>query len=213
MTQNIARLDEIMGLAPVIPVLTLEHPAQAAALARALVAGGLPVLEITLRTPAALACLKACKSVEGSIVGAGTVLDIDQMNAAIAVGAEFLVSPGSPPKLIEAALDAPVPLLPGIATATEAMALMEHGYRRMKFFPAAPAGGPAYIRALAAPLPLVRFCPTGNITLETAPSYLGLPNVACIGGSWVAPSDALASGDWGRVEALARAAAALPRRP
>ncbi|MCW1841024.1 bifunctional 4-hydroxy-2-oxoglutarate aldolase/2-dehydro-3-deoxy-phosphogluconate aldolase [Prosthecomicrobium hirschii] len=212
MTQDIDRLDAIVAMAPVIPVLLFDDPESAVAIGRALVRGGLPVLEITLRTPAALDCLTACKAIEGAVVGAGTVLDIDQLTAAVACGAEFLVSPGASPKLIHAAEGSPVPLLPGVATAGEAMTLAEHGYRRMKFFPAEPAGGAEYLKALASPLPHLRFCPTGGITLEKAPKYLALPNVMCVGGSWVVPADAVKARDWARIETLAREAAALARR-
>ncbi|TPQ51750.1 keto-deoxy-phosphogluconate aldolase [Prosthecomicrobium hirschii] len=212
MTQDIDRLDAIVAMAPVIPVLLFDDPESAVEIGRALVRGGLPVLEITLRTPAALDCLTACKAIEGAVVGAGTVLDIDQLTAAVACGAEFLVSPGASPKLIHAAEGSPVPLLPGVATAGEAMTLAEHGYRRMKFFPAEPAGGAEYLKALASPLPHLRFCPTGGITLEKAPKYLALPNVMCVGGSWVVPADAVKARDWARIETLAREAAALARR-
>jgi 2-dehydro-3-deoxyphosphogluconate aldolase / (4S)-4-hydroxy-2-oxoglutarate aldolase len=211
MSQNVERIDYILGRAPVVPVLILDDPAVAVALGRALVAGGLPVLEVTLRTPAALECMKAMTAIEGAIVGAGTVLDEAQLQAAVDGGAQFLVSPGASPKLVAAASRSDVPLLPGIATAGEAMTMMEHGYRRLKFFPAEPAGGAEYVKALASPLQAVKFCPTGGISLAKAPSYLALPNVICVGGSWVAPGDAIKAGDWGRIEALAREAAALPR--
>jgi 2-dehydro-3-deoxyphosphogluconate aldolase/(4S)-4-hydroxy-2-oxoglutarate aldolase len=211
MSQNIARIDHILQLAPVVPVLILDDPAVAVALGRALVAGGLPVLEVTLRTPAALECMKAMTAIPGAVVGAGTVLDEDQMRAAIDGGAQFLVSPGGSPKLIDAVSRTDVPLLPGIATAGEAMTLMEHGYRRLKFFPAEPAGGAEYVKALASPLQALKFCPTGGISLAKAPAYLALPNVICVGGSWVAPADAIKAGDWARIETLAREAAGLKR--
>ena len=211
MTQNIDRIDYILQRAPVVPVLILDDPASAVALGRALVAGGLPVLEVTLRTPAALACMTAMASIPGAIVGAGTVLDEDQLRAAINGGAQFLVSPGGSPKLLDAAARSSVPLLPGIATAGEAMTLMERGYRRLKFFPAEQAGGADYVKALASPLQALKFCPTGGITLAKAPAYLQLPNVICVGGSWVAPADAIKVGDWARIETLAREAAGLAR--
>ena len=211
MTQNIDRIDHILKLAPVVPVLILDDPSIAVALGRALVAGGLPVLEVTLRTPAALECMKAMTAVPGAVVGAGTVLDEAQLRAAVDGGAQFLVSPGGSPNLLDAADRSDVPLLPGIATAGEAMTLMERGYRRLKFFPAEQAGGADYVKALASPLQGLKFCPTGGITLEKAPAYLKLPNVVCVGGSWVAPSDAIKSGDWSRIEALAREAAGLAR--
>jgi len=212
MTQDIDRLDAIVAMAPVIPVLLFDDPESAVEIGRALVRGGLPVLEITLRTPAALDCLTACKAIEGAVVGAGTVLDIDQLTAAVACGAEFLVTPGASPKLIHAAEGSPVPLLPGVATADEAMTLAEEGFTILKFFPAEPAGGAEYLKALASPLPHLRFCPTGGITLEKAPKYLALPNVMCVGGSWVVPADAVKARDWARIETLAREAAALARR-
>ena len=211
MTQNIAKLDHILQLAPVVPVLILDDPSEAVSLGRALVAGGLPVLEVTLRTPAALECMKAMTSIPGAVVGAGTVLDEDQLKAAVDGGAQFLVSPGGAPKLLDAAARTDVSLLPGIATAGEAMSMMERGYRRLKFFPAEPAGGAEYVKALASPLQALKFCPTGGISLAKAPAYLKLPNVICVGGSWVAPSDAIKAGDWARIETLAREAAALPR--
>jgi 2-dehydro-3-deoxyphosphogluconate aldolase/(4S)-4-hydroxy-2-oxoglutarate aldolase len=211
MSQNIARLDAIVDLAPVIPVLILDDPETAISIGRALVAGGLPALEITLRTANALDCIAALKSIDGAIVGAGTILDPDQLTGAVAAGAEFLVSPGASPKLIHSAAGSPAPLLPGVATASEAMTLMELGYRRMKFFPAEQAGGADYLKALSSPLPQVRFCPTGGITLEKAPKYLKLPNVMCVGGSWVVPADAVKARDWARIETLAREAAQLAR--
>jgi 2-dehydro-3-deoxyphosphogluconate aldolase/(4S)-4-hydroxy-2-oxoglutarate aldolase len=211
MTQNIERIDHILQLAPVVPVLILDDPAVAVALGKALVAGGLPVLEVTLRTPAALECMKAMTSIPGAVVGAGTVLDEEQLKAAVDGGAQFLVSPGGSPKLLEAAAKSAIPLLPGIATAGEAMTLMEWGYRRLKFFPAEQAGGADYVKALASPLQALKFCPTGGITLAKAPSYLQLPNVICVGGSWVAPADAIKAGDWARIETLAREAAGLKR--
>jgi 2-dehydro-3-deoxyphosphogluconate aldolase/(4S)-4-hydroxy-2-oxoglutarate aldolase len=211
MSQNIDRLDAIVDLAPVIPVLILDDPETAVSIGRALVAGGLPALEVTLRTPAALDCIAALKAIEGAVVGAGTILDPDQLTAAVAAGAEFLVSPGASPKLIHAAAGSPAPLLPGTANPSDVMALLEQGYRRMKFFPAEQAGGADYLKALASPFQQVKFCPTGGITLEKAPAYLKLPNVICVGGSWVVPADAVKARDWARIETLARQAAALPR--
>jgi 2-dehydro-3-deoxyphosphogluconate aldolase/(4S)-4-hydroxy-2-oxoglutarate aldolase len=195
---------------PVIPVLTVEGSASAVPLARALVAGGLRVLEITLRTPASLQALKAIAGeVEHAVVGAGTVLTPAQYEAAARAGARFVVSPGATPALLDAAASSAAPFLPGAATASEAMALLERGHTFLKFFPAEPAGGIAYLKALAAPLPEARFCPTGGIDAESAVLYLDLPNVPCVGGSWVAPGAAVAAGDWPRITALARAAAAL----
>ena len=201
---------EILTAAPVIPVLVVENTDSALPMARALVAGGLPVLEVTLRTPAALEVLRAmAREVEGAIVGAGTVLEPLQLAAVGDAGAKFAVSPGASPRLLDAADDSPVALLPGAATASEAMSLAERGYGCQKFFPAEAAGGLAYLKSLASPLPGISFCPTGGITPASAPAYLNLPNVLCVGGSWVAPADAVAAGDWDRIEALAREAAAL----
>jgi 2-dehydro-3-deoxyphosphogluconate aldolase/(4S)-4-hydroxy-2-oxoglutarate aldolase len=205
-------LRRILSAAPVVPVLTIEDRAQAVPLARALVAGGLTALEITLRTPAGLDCIRAIAAeVDGADVGAGTVLDAGQLAEAVRAGAKFLVSPGATPGLIEAAANCGVPYLPGVATAGEAMTLAERGYAYLKFFPAEPAGGLPYLKSLAAPLPGIRFCPTGGIGAGNAAAYLALPNVVCVGGSWVAPAEALAAGDWPRVTALAKAAVTLKR--
>ncbi|RAP41406.1 keto-deoxy-phosphogluconate aldolase [Rhodovulum viride] len=197
--------------ASVIPVLVIEDAALARPLAEALVAGGLPVLEVTLRTPAALDAIREMAGVEGGVVGAGTLLTPADVEAATAAGARFGVSPGSTPALLDAARAGDLPLLPGAATASEAMALLEKGYSVQKFFPAETAGGAAALKALASPLPQIRFCPTGGVSLANAASYLGLPNVLCVGGSWVAPKDKVAAGDWDAIVALAREAAALPR--
>lgn len=202
----------IAARAPVIPVLTIERLADAVPLARALVAGGLPVLEVTFRTEAALDALAAIvHGVPGAIVGAGTVRDEAQLQKAIAAGARFAVSPGCTTALARSAAEAAVPFLPGVQTVSEAMALAEQGVRLLKLFPADSAGGVAWLKAVAAPLADLRFCPTGGIGIETAPAYLALSNVACVGGSWVAPRDAVAAGDWPRIERLAAAAAALTR--
>jgi 2-dehydro-3-deoxyphosphogluconate aldolase/(4S)-4-hydroxy-2-oxoglutarate aldolase len=202
----------IAALAPVIPVLTVERVADAVPLARALVKGGLPVLEITFRTGAALEALAAItRELPEAVVGAGTVLDQAQLRQAIDAGARFGVSPGCTPALAAAAKAAGLPFLPGVQTVSEAMALSEQGFRLLKFFPADSAGGPAWLKAVSAPLAGLRFCPTGGVGMETAPGYLALPNVACVGGSWVAPRDAVAAGDWLRIERLAAAAAALKR--
>ncbi len=198
-------------LAPVIPVLVINDPAHAEPLARALVAGGLPVLEVTLRTPCALAAITAMVGVPGARVGAGTVLTAHDVAQARAAGATFAVAPGATPALMSACTRQGLPLLPGAATATEVMTLLEHGYRTMKFFPAGPAGGPAMLKALHGPLPQVTFCPTGGISVANAADYLALPNVACVGGSWVSPASLIEAGDWDGITALARAAAALPR--
>jgi 2-dehydro-3-deoxyphosphogluconate aldolase/(4S)-4-hydroxy-2-oxoglutarate aldolase len=209
MDRNTA-LEPVLTAAPVVPVLTIDDPKAAVPLARALVKGGLPAIEITLRTSAALDAVRAVAAeVEGAFAGVGTVLDSAQLIQAEAAGATFAVSPGASPGLLDAAADSPVPLLPGAATVSEAMVLMERGYEILKFFPAAPAGGVAYLTALAAPLPGARFCPTGGVSLQNAPDYLKLDNVICVGGSWIAPHDAIASSDWQRIEELARQAAGL----
>lgn len=203
----------ILTTAPVIPVIVIDDVAAAIPMATALVAGGLPVLEVTLRTRSALEAMRVMAAeVEGAIVGAGTVLTPQQLSAVETAGAKFVVSPGASPKLLDAADDCSVPLLPGAATAGEAMVLLERGYRCQKFFPAEPAGGRHYLKALSSPLPDIEFCPTGGITAATAEAYLALPNVLCVGGSWVTPGDAVASGDWARVEALAREASKLGPR-
>jgi 2-dehydro-3-deoxyphosphogluconate aldolase/(4S)-4-hydroxy-2-oxoglutarate aldolase len=195
---------------PVIPVLVIDDAATAVPLAQALVAGGLGILEITLRTPAALEVIRAIASgVEEAVVGAGTVLTPAQYRDAERAGARFVVSPGATDAVLSAARASTVPLLPAAATATEVMRLLEQGYRFLKFFPAEPAGGPAYLKALASPLPAARFCPTGGIDAARAPEYLKLSNVVCVGGSWVAPNTAVAAGDWQQITRLARAAAAL----
>ncbi|WP_100499302.1 bifunctional 4-hydroxy-2-oxoglutarate aldolase/2-dehydro-3-deoxy-phosphogluconate aldolase [Geodermatophilus chilensis] len=200
----------VVDLAPVIPVVVLDDPAIAVALARALVAGGLPAIEVTLRTPTALAAIeRIAAEVPDAVVGAGTVLSPAQADAAVRAGAAFLVSPGTTPRLLDAMADSGVPYLPGAATASEVMALAERGIAEVKFFPAQAAGGVPYVKSLSGPLPDVRFCPTGGIDAATAPSYLALPNVACVGGSWLTPADAIAAGAWDRVEALAREASGL----
>ncbi|MCU0911654.1 MAG: bifunctional 4-hydroxy-2-oxoglutarate aldolase/2-dehydro-3-deoxy-phosphogluconate aldolase [Rhodobacteraceae bacterium] len=205
------RTAEICALAPVVPVLVIDDAARARDLARALVAGGLPALEVTLRTPAALEAIAAMAEVEGGVVGAGTLLTPADVKAAKAAGARFGVSPGATDRLLAACEDEGLPLLPGAATASEAMALLERGYTTAKFFPAEQAGGVPALKALGAPIPQLRFCPTGGVSLKSAPDYLALPNVLCVGGSWVAPKAMVEAGDWAGIEALAREAAALPR--
>lgn len=202
---------EICGLAPVIPVLVLDDAGRAEGLAKALVAGGLPALEVTLRTPAALDAIREMSNVEGGVVGAGTLLTPEDVKAAKEAGAQFGVSPGATDRLLAACEDLDLPLLPGVATATEAMALLERGYTVQKFFPAEANGGAPALKAIGAPIPQVRFCPTGGVSLKNAPDYLSLSNTLCVGGSWVAPKDAIDAQDWDRIEALAREAAALPR--
>jgi 2-dehydro-3-deoxyphosphogluconate aldolase/(4S)-4-hydroxy-2-oxoglutarate aldolase len=206
--------DSVLDLAPVIPVVVMHHLATAVPLARALVAGGLPAIEVTLRTPDALSAIaQIADQVPDAVVGAGTVLSPADVTASVAAGARFLVSPGSTPLLLdamdEAAANSGVASLPGAATASEVLALLERGRREVKFFPAADAGGSSYLKSLGGPLHAVRFCPTGGIDRTTAPAYLALPNVACVGGSWVTPKDAVAAGDWARIEQLAREAAGL----
>lgn len=198
-------------LAPVVPVIVVEDLAHAAPLARALVAGGLPVLEVTLRTPCALDAIRAMADVAGGVVGAGTLLTPADVKAAKAAGAMFGVSPGATPRLLDACAEYELPLLPGAATASEIMALLELGYTVQKFFPAEQAGGAAYLKSIGAPIPQVSFCPTGGIGLHNAADYLSLKNILCVGGSWVAPKDKLAKGDWAGIEAVAREAAGLRR--
>lgn len=205
------RMREVCALAPVIPVIVIDDAAHAEPLARALVAGGLPVLEVTLRTPAAFAAIEAMARVPGAIVGAGTVLSATDVRRAQDAGATFAVSPGLTDALAAACGDAGMPLLPGAATASEAMRAAESGFDMLKFFPAGPAGGPDYLRALGGPLPGISFCPTGGVSAQNAADYLALPNVVCVGGSWVAPAAMMRAGDWTGIQALARAAAELGR--
>jgi 2-dehydro-3-deoxyphosphogluconate aldolase/(4S)-4-hydroxy-2-oxoglutarate aldolase len=202
-------LEKILGLAPVIPVLIIDDISQAVPLGRALVAGGLPVLEVTLRTPVALQCIeRMAGEIEGAVVGAGTVLTPALRVACADVGAQFCVSPG----LIEGETEeGPAPLLPGIATASELMAGLSAGFRFFKLFPANVAGGIDALKAFASPFQQARFCPTGGVSAGNAADYLALPNVVCVGGSWVAPADAVKAGDWDRITALAREARALAR--
>jgi 2-dehydro-3-deoxyphosphogluconate aldolase/(4S)-4-hydroxy-2-oxoglutarate aldolase len=206
-TQNLL---SILKLQPVVPVLIVEDAASAVPLARALVAGGLKAIEITLRTPAALDAVKAVAAeVEGAHVGAGTILNARDYEAAVKAGSTFIVSPGVAPGVLSAAKDSSVPLLPGAATASEVMTLREAGYEVLKFFPAEQAGGAAYLKALSSPLAGTVFCPTGGISLKNAHDYLSLPNVVCVGGSWVAPKDLVSAGDWAGITKLASEAAAL----
>ncbi|WP_327595241.1 bifunctional 4-hydroxy-2-oxoglutarate aldolase/2-dehydro-3-deoxy-phosphogluconate aldolase [Streptomyces chartreusis] len=203
-------MTSVLDLAPVVPVVVIDDPSDAVPLARALVAGGLPAIEVTLRTPAALEAIGAvADAVPDAVVGAGTVITPEQVTLAVTAGARFLVSPGWTDLLLEAMRASGVPYLPGVSTTSEVVALLERGVREMKFFPAESAGGTAYLKSLNGPLPQARFCPTGGIGPATAPDYLALPNVGCVGGSWMLPADAVAARDWGRVEALAREAAGL----
>jgi 2-dehydro-3-deoxyphosphogluconate aldolase/(4S)-4-hydroxy-2-oxoglutarate aldolase len=202
----------ILAGTPVIPVLTIERVADAVPLARALAAGGLAVIEVTLRTGAALdAVQKIVDEVPASVVGVGTVTRPSDIAAAVHAGAKFLVSPGTTAALGAALAEAPVPALPGAATVSEAMALADRGFAVLKFFPAGPSGGIGWLKAVAAPLPGLKFCPTGGIDAGNAAAYLALPNVIAVGGSWPAPREALAAGDFARITALAREAAALRR--
>jgi len=196
--------------APVIPVVTIERAEHAVPLARALLAGGLNVVEITLRTPAALDAVRAIVAeVSGIVVGVGTVIRPIDVTHAVDAGADFLISPGTPAGLVQALADAPVPVLPGCATASEAMTLAAFGFPVLKFFPAEPSGGARWLKAVAEPLPEIRFCPTGGINGDNAASYLALRNVLAVGGSWVAPAEAIAAGDFAGITARARIAAAL----
>lgn len=200
---------EVCSLAPIVPVLVVKDASKARSLAEALVAGGLPALEVTLRTPSALEAIKAMSEVPGGVVGAGTLVTPADVKAAKAAGAKFGVSPGATDKLLQACEDEGLPLLAGAVTASEVMALLERGYDLMKFFPAETSGGAPAIKALGGPLPQATFCPTGGVSPSNAMDYLGLPNVICAGGSWVAPADKVAAGDWAGIEALAREASQI----
>ncbi|WP_128773503.1 bifunctional 4-hydroxy-2-oxoglutarate aldolase/2-dehydro-3-deoxy-phosphogluconate aldolase [Actinomyces oricola] len=203
-------VDAVMSAAPVIPVIVVKEVAQAVPLARALVAGGITSLEVTLRTPAGLDAIRAIAAeVEGATVGAGTVTTEQEVRACAEAGATFLVSPGTTPRLLDAMMDSGLDALPGVATPSELMGLLERGLEHAKLFPASVVGGVAMLHALAGPFPGVRFCPTGGVNAANAREFLALPNVACVGGSWLTPADAVARGDWGRIETLARQAAAL----
>jgi 2-dehydro-3-deoxyphosphogluconate aldolase/(4S)-4-hydroxy-2-oxoglutarate aldolase len=204
-----AKALEICKLAPVIPVLVIEDAALARPLAEALVAGGLPALEVTLRTPAALDAIREMAKVEGGMVGAGTLLTPEDVRNAKDAGARFGVSPGVTDRLLDACEAEDLPLLPGAATSTEVMALLERGYTVQKFFPAEAIGGAPALKSIGAPLPQITFCPTGGVNLRNAGDYLGLGNCICVGGSWVAPKDAVNAGDWDTIRALATEAAAL----
>lgn len=200
----------LLGGVPVIPVLTIERLRDAVPLARALAAGGLTVIEVTLRTDVALDAMRAIVSeLPDVVVGAGTVVRHADIEAAIAAGARYLVSPGTPERLADALARVPIPVIPGCATVSEAMALAARGFEVLKFFPAEASGGVAWLRSVAGPLSALRFCPTGGIDMKNAAAYLALPNVVSIGGSWVAPKDAVASGDFEKITTLARATSAL----
>lgn len=200
---------EIMRSASVIPVIAIDDPDHAVPLARALVAGGIRVLEVTLRTEHGLGAIRAMSEVEGAIVGVGTLTSPEEFAASRDAGAVFGVSPGLTPALIAAAKSSGLALLPGVMTPSEVMAAREAGFKQLKLFPAVPAGGVGMLNAIGGPLPDVTFCPTGGISIDTAPAFLACKNVACVGGSWLTPKDAIQAGDWGRITELARAAAAL----
>ena len=200
---------QVCELAPVVPVLVIDDASRAEGLAKALIAGGLPALEVTLRTPAALEAIAEMAKVAGGVVGAGTLLTAEDVEAAKLAGAVFGVSPGATDRLLDACEANDLPLLPGAATSTEVMRLLERGYTMQKFFPAEANGGAKALKAIGAPLPQVKFCPTGGIMLENAHDYLSLSNTICVGGSWVAPSGLVRAGDWAAITALAAEAAML----
>lgn len=204
-----AKALQVCRLAPVVPVLVIEDLAHAKPLAEALVAGGLPALEVTLRTPHALDAIRAMAEVPGGVVGAGTLLTPADVKAARAAGATFGVSPGATDRLIAACEDEGLPLLPGAVTASEIMALLERGYTVQKFFPAEQSGGAAFLKSIGSPIPQVSFCPTGGIGPQNAADYLALKNILCVGGSWVAPKEAMARGDWAGITRLAAGARGL----
>ena len=205
------RAREICSLAPIVPVLVVESADIARPLAEALVAGGLPALEVTLRTPAALEVIAEMSKVKGGVVGAGTLVTPDDVRAAKEAGATFGVSPGATDALIDACEACDLPLLAGAATATEAMRLLARGYDMLKFFPAEASGGAPALKAIGGPLPQISFCPTGGVSPDNAQSYLSLSNVVCAGGSWVAPANLVAQHDWAGIENLAKAASTLGR--
>lgn len=204
--------EDVLKLSPVMPVVVLDDAGLAEPLARVLLASGVSTIEITLRTPAALGAIRAiADAAPEMVVGAGTVLSEDDLKAAADAGARYALSPGATPKLMKAAHKGSIPFIPGVATSSEIMRGMERGYTCFKFFPAEQAGGAAALKSIGAPLPSVRFCPTGSITLDKAPSYLALPNVLCVGGSWMTPAEKLKAHDWAGIETLAKQAAALRR--
>ena len=208
-SEQSARALEVCRLAPVVPVLVIDDLAHAKPLAQALVAGGLPALEVTLRTPCALDAIRAMAEVPGGVVGAGTLLTRADVKAAKAAGATFGVSPGATDALLDACAEFDLPLLPGAVTASEVMRLLEKGYTVQKFFPAEQSGGAAFLKSIGSPIPQVSFCPTGGISLKNAHDYLSLKNILCVGGSWVAPKEAMATGDWAAITKLAAEARAL----
>lgn len=200
----------VLNVSPVIPVVTIDNPSHAVPLARALVEGGIGIIELTLRTESALESLRLiADEVPDILVGAGTILTPAQADASVASGAAFLVSPGVTVALLDHMLSLDIPVLPGVATVGEVMAVLERGLNAMKFFPAGPAGGPSYLAAIGAPIPQVQFCPTGGVSLSSAPEYLALPNVSCVGGSWLTPRSLVEAEDWSGIARLAREASAL----
>jgi 2-dehydro-3-deoxyphosphogluconate aldolase / (4S)-4-hydroxy-2-oxoglutarate aldolase len=202
--------DSLLNRVPVIPVVVVDDLEHAVPIARALVAGGLPVIELTLRTTVALDAIeRIANEVPEIYLGAGTVVDPGQAKQAASAGAQFLVSPGSTRTILHAMTDTGLPHLPGVATVSEIMAALEAGYTELKFFPAEPAGGAPYLKSVSSPIPNARFCPTGGISTGNAPQYLALPNVGCVGGSWITPADVVAAGDWARVSELAAEAVSL----
>jgi 2-dehydro-3-deoxyphosphogluconate aldolase / (4S)-4-hydroxy-2-oxoglutarate aldolase len=212
MTQKTQALMEILQRQPVMPVVAVSSEREGVELARALAAGGLGAIEVTLRTPAALGAIRAIRAeVPEAICGAGTILSPRQFDEAVEAGAQFIVSPGTTHEVLDAAKTSDVPLLPGAATPSELMAMIEEGYEVLKFFPAEQLGGVPYLKALAPVFQGIRFCPTGGVSTANVRDYLALPNVVCVGGSWVAPKEAVAAGDWTRITDLAREAAALAR--
>ncbi len=212
MERRQTELDAILKVGPVVAVVTIDSADDAVPMARALLAGGVRAIEITLRTRAAIDAIRAvAENVPDALPGAGTVLSGQDLNNAERAGAKFAVSPGCTPELLAAVEKSSLPFLPGSASASEAMWLLQHGYRRQKFFPAEPAGGIDYLRALAGPLPAIGFCPTGGIRVENAAEYLKLPNVICVGGSWLTPANLVKAKDWDAIEELARGAARLRR--
>lgn len=205
-------MSSLLDTVPVLPVVVVDTPDEGVGIARALVAGGLPAIEMTLRTPAALDAIRAVAAeVPEILVGAGTITRPGQARLAADAGAQFLVSPGTTRSVLGAMQDTGLPFLPGVATVSEVLAALEAGCTELKFFPAEASGGTTFLTAVAAPVPTARFCPTGGVTAATAPAYLALPNVGCVGGSWLTPADAVASGDWDRITTLAAEAAALAR--
>ncbi|MFJ8917005.1 bifunctional 4-hydroxy-2-oxoglutarate aldolase/2-dehydro-3-deoxy-phosphogluconate aldolase [Amycolatopsis sp. NPDC102389] len=201
---------DLLGLSPVMPVVVLDDAADAVPTARALLAGGIGVIELTLRTPAALASIeRIAAEVPEIVIGAGTVTAPEHAKQAADAGAKFLVTPGCTDSVLDAAFDTGLPFLPGASTVSEAMRLAERGLTALKFFPAEASGGVAYLKSIGGPLPGLKFCPTGGITVKTAPDYLALSNVGCIGGSWLTPKDALAAKDFGKIEAFAAEASKL----